>query len=57
MSEPTTENADAPVPVAPALGELFELSATALANAPGAFALLAARPAPGPGASLALALA
>lgn len=41
----------------PTLGELFELSLTALVNAPGVFASLAARPAPSAGSLLLLALA
>lgn len=46
-----------PLPVAPGLGELFELALTALVNAPGVFLRLSARPAPGPGSSFLLALA
>ena len=50
MSEP--EKPKEPIPVAPKLGELFELSLTALLNAPGVFAGLKARPSPAPGISL-----
>lgn len=58
MSEPELPKANQqPAPVAPKLGELFELSLTALVNAPGAFVRLSERPAPGPGASLLAALA
>lgn len=57
MSEPAAEKKDAPPPRAPGLGELLELSLTALLNAPGVFAKLEARPAPGPGASFLAALA
>lgn len=57
MSEPTTENKEAPAPRPPKAAELLELSLTALVNAPGVFAKLEARPAPGPAASLLAALA
>lgn len=56
MSEPAAEKKDAPPPRPPSLGELLELSLTALVNAPGVFARLEARPAPGPGAIFAAAL-
>ncbi|MCR4294542.1 MAG: hypothetical protein NUW21_03335 [Elusimicrobia bacterium] len=56
MSEPAAEKMEAPA-TAPRLGELLELSLTALVNAPGVFAKLDARPAPGPGAAAAAALA
>ncbi|MDD5303426.1 MAG: Yip1 family protein [Elusimicrobia bacterium] len=55
MSDP--EKDKEPAPAAPKLGELFELAATALFNAPGVFARLEARPAPGPGAAFLMALA
>ncbi len=45
------------LPQAPKLGELLELSLTALVGAPGVFRGLAERPAPGPGASTVAALA
>ncbi|MBI3288967.1 MAG: hypothetical protein HYZ74_05565 [Elusimicrobia bacterium] len=45
-----------PAPAPPSFGELLELSAVALVNAPGVFARLAARPAPGKGAAFLLAL-
>ncbi len=57
MSEPSTEEKEAPAPTAPKLGELFELALTSLINAPGVFAKLEARPAPGPGMSFLVALA
>lgn len=57
MSEPAAENKDAPSLRPPSLGELLELSLTAVVNAPGAFARLDGRPAPGPGASMLAALA
>lgn len=53
MSAPPDE---ATKPDQPTLGELFELSLTAIVNAPGVFARLAARPAPGPGACFLVAL-
>lgn len=56
MSEPAAEKKEAPPPPAPAIPELLELSLTALVNAPGVFAKLAARPAAGPGAAFAAAL-
>lgn len=57
MSEPAIEKKEAPAPASPAIGELFELSLTALVNAPGVFFRLSERPAPGPGSSLLVALA
>lgn len=57
MSETPADKKEAPAPVAPALGELFELAFTALVNAPGVFARLAARPSPRAAASLLVALA
>lgn len=51
------EDSPKPALLAPKLGEMFELALTALVNAPGVFAALAARPAPGPGSSLLVALA
>ena len=55
MTEPAP--VEAPKPLPPSLGELFELSLTALVNAPGVAFRLSERPAPGPGASLLVALA
>ena len=57
MSEPASEKPREPAPAAPRIAELFELSLTALVDAPGVFTGLAARPAPAPGASLLAALA
>lgn len=57
MSDPTPEKSNEPAPLPPKLGELFELSLTALLNAPGVFAGLEARPSPSPGISLVTALA
>ena len=51
-SNPTTS----PPAVAPALGELFELSLAALVNAPGVFDRLSLRPAPMPASSFLMAL-
>jgi hypothetical protein len=56
MSEPAAEKKEAAAPRAPTLGELLELSLTALVNAPGVFAKLESRPAPGPGAAFTAAL-
>ncbi len=56
MSDPVPEKKEAPSPVAPPFGELLELSLTALVNAPGVFARLAARPAPRPVDTLLVAL-
>lgn len=57
MSEPSAEKKEIPAASAPSLGELFELSLTALVDAPGVFSRLSERPAPGPGAALLAALA
>jgi len=57
MSDPTPEKPKEPASIPPKLGELFELSLTALVNAPGVFAGLDARPSPSPGISLVAALA
>ncbi len=57
MSEPAPEKKEAAPPLAPALGELLELSLMALVNAPGVFRRLSSRPAASPGASLLAALA
>jgi hypothetical protein len=57
MSDPTPEKPKEPSPIAPKIGELFELAMTALINAPGVFARLEARPAPGPGSSMLVAIA
>jgi len=58
MSEAAPEKVtkEAPAPQAPKIGELLELSLTALIGAPGVFQRLAERPAPGPGASTVAAL-
>jgi len=56
MADPVPAAKEPPPAEAPSLGELLELSLTALVNAPGAFERLAARPTPRPGASFALAL-
>lgn len=58
MTDPAAaEKKEPPAPRAPGIGELLELSLTALVNAPGVFRRLAERPAPAPGASAVVALA
>jgi hypothetical protein len=56
MSDPTPDKPKEPAPIAPKIGELFELAMTALINAPGVFARLEARPVPGPGSSMIVAI-
>ncbi len=57
QADPEKITKEAPAPQAPKLGELLELSLTALVGAPGVFLRLAERPAPSPGASTVAALA
>jgi len=50
MSEAEKKKPDAPPPAPPSAGTLLEQGLLALVDAPGAFARLAARPAPADGA-------